>query len=441
MTKKEDNKTEEEQDFAALVDKDGFQAPKAGDTVKGIVLSASKAEVRLDIDGMLTGIVRGQELYDEAEEYANLKPGDEVEATVVEEENENGELELSFKYAGQEKAWLLLKESHKDKKPIKVKITGANRGGLVANLGQISGFLPVSQLSSEKYPRVSGGDKGKILEKLKSFVGQEVEVLVASLSEEGREDKIIFSEKDVWSEKRKSLMDQYKIGTEVKGTISAIADFGVFINFGDNLEGLVHISELAWQRIDNPADLFKIGDKINAEIININGSKIFLSVKKLLRDPWEDAAKKYKIGQTVKGAIIKVNPFGLFVKLDDDIHGLAHISQLGLGQDKKIHDIFKIGDKKEFIVVSVEPKEHRLGLEVKKEETKKSFDTETSEKESKKQEKSVKNDKKTAKDASKEKKEKKDDKDKKDKTEKDDKDAPKPAKGKDDAEKKDDEEK
>ncbi len=364
MTKK-DNKTNEDQKFAELVSKDAFQAPKVGDTVKGVVLSASKSEVRLDIDGILTGIVRGQELYEESEEYANLSPGDEVEATVVEEENENGELELSFRYAGQEKAWELLRDSYKNKKPIKVKITGANRGGLVASLGQISGFLPVSQLSPEKYPRVSGGDKGKILEKLKSFVGQEVEVVVANLSEEGREDKIIFSEKDVWSEKRKSMLDQYKIGSTVEGTISAIADFGVFINFGDNLEGLIHISELAWQRIDNPADLFKVGDKIRAEIIDINGPKIFLSAKRLIRDPWEDVAKKYKIGQTVQGVIIKVNPFGLFVKLDDDIHGLAHISQLGLAPGQKINDVFKVDDKKEFIVVSVEPKEHRLGLEIK----------------------------------------------------------------------------
>jgi len=262
-----------------------------------------------------------------------------------------------------------LKDSHKNKKQVKVKITGANRGGLVANLGQLSGFLPVSQLSPEKYPRVSGGDKGKILEKLKSFIGQEVEVMVASLSEEGREDKIIFSEKDVWSEKRKSVMDEYKIGSTVEGTISAIADFGVFINFGDNIEGLIHISELAWQRIDNPADLFKVGDKINAEIIDINGPKIFLSAKKLLKDPWENAAKKYKIGQIVNGVIIKINPFGLFVKLDDDIHGLAHISQLNLASGQKIYDLFQINDEKEFIIASVEPKAHRLGLEAKGKKT------------------------------------------------------------------------
>lgn len=352
------------EDFASLLDKQGLSAPKVNDTVKGTVLSASKAEVRLDIDGIFTGIIRGQELYDEAEEYSNLKPGDEVEATVVEEENENGELELSFRFAGHEKAWLNLREAFENKTDIKVKIAAANRGGLIANYGQITGFLPVSQLSPEKYPRVSGGDKGKILEKLKSYVGEEMDVKVVNL-EEDKEEKIIFSEKDAWNEKQKDVITKYKVGTVVEGVITAIADFGVFVSFGENLEGLIHISELAWQRIDDPADLFKVGDKIKAEVISIDGSKIFLSAKKLITDPWKDVEKKFKVGQIAKGTIIKVNPFGLFVKLDDDIHGLAHISQLSLAQDQKINDIYKVNDKKDFVVVSIEPKNHRLGLTVK----------------------------------------------------------------------------
>jgi small subunit ribosomal protein S1 len=366
MTKaKKDNKTSNK-DFVKLLDKDTFRVPKVGDIVKGTVLSASKAEVRLDIGGILTGVVRGQELYEEGEEYANLKPGDEIEATVIEEENENGELELSFRYAGQEKAWSSLKDAFENKKVIKVKVMAANRGGLMVSFGQINGFLPVSQLSPEKYPRVSGGDKSKILEKLKSFVGEEMNAMVVNLDENRAEEKIIFSEKDVWNEKQKDVITKYKVGTVVEGTITAIADFGVFISFGENLEGLIHISELAWQRIDDPADLFKVGDKIKAEVISVEGSKIFLSAKKLIKDPWKDVEKKYKIGQTVKGVILKINPFGLFVKLDDDIHGLAHISQLGLAPDQKIKDLFKVNQKQEFTVVSLEPKDHRLGLAVAK---------------------------------------------------------------------------
>jgi small subunit ribosomal protein S1 len=363
---------EESKDFGKLLESDSLKIPQAGDTVKGIVVSASKAEVKLDIDGILVGVVRGPELYEEAEEYAGLKPGDEVEATVIEEENENGDLELSFRHAGQEKAWESLRQAAKDKETIKVKVIDANKGGLLVRYCQIQGFLPVSQLAPENYPRVSGGDKGKILEKLKSFVGKEFEVTVMTLDE--KEDKIIFSEKDVWSEKQKSTIAKYKIGTVVEGNITAVTDFGVFISFGENMEGLIHISELAWQRIDSPADLFKVGDKIEAEVISLEGSKIFLSAKKLMKDPWEEASAKYKVGQTVSGTILKVNPFGLFVKLDEDIHGLAHASQLGLNLNQKISELFNSGDKADFEIMSLEPKEHRLGLKLVKEKKDKGED-------------------------------------------------------------------
>ncbi|MEK7097278.1 MAG: S1 RNA-binding domain-containing protein [Patescibacteria group bacterium] len=384
----------EKNDFQKLLEGDTIKVPQAGDTVRGTVLSASKAEVKLDIDGILTGVIRGQELYEDGDEYGNLKPGNEVEATVVDVENENGELELSFRYAGQAKALANLRDSYENKKNIKVKVVAANKGGLLVTYAQIPCFLPVSQLAPENYPRVSGGDKSKILDKLKSFVGNEFEVKVANLDE--KEEKIIFSEKDAWSETQKDIISKYKIGSVVEGAITAVTDFGVFINFGENLEGLIHISELAWQRIDNPSDLFKVGDPINAEIINIDRSKIFLSAKKLIRDPWDGVENKYKVGQVVIGTVIKVNPFGLFVKLDDDIHGLAHISQLTIPAGQKITDIFKSNEEKEFTIVSIEPKEHRLGLanveEGKKTKKAKKEDAET-EKEEKEEEPAEKEEK------------------------------------------------
>lgn len=351
-------------DLHKLLDNDETKIPQAGDIVKGTVVAASKTEVRLDIGGIFMGIVRGPELAQTGEDYAELKPGDEVEATVIDEENENGELELSFRFAGEAKARLNLKDAFENRKIIKIKVVGANRGGIMANYGQVSGFLPVSQLSPENYPRVSGGDKSKILEKLKSFVGKEMEVKVMTIDENGEEAKIIFSEKEVWNEKQKDVISKYKTGTMVDGTITAVTDFGVFVSFGDNLEGLIHISELAWQRIDNPADLFKVGDTIKAEVINIDGAKIFLSAKKLMKDPWEEVEKKYKAGQIVKGKILKVNPFGLFVKIDDDIHGLAHVSQLALAPGQKISDVFRADEERDFTVVSIEAKEHRMGLTV-----------------------------------------------------------------------------
>jgi len=249
--------------FAALLEKDGVHIPQVGDIVKGTVVTASKSEVILDIDGILMGVVRGPELYAEVDEYSHLKPGDQAEAAVLETENEGGKIELSFRQVGQEKAWEALREAFKEKEIIKIRIIDANKGGLLARYCQINGFLPVSQLAPENYPRVSGGDKSKILEKLKSFVGRDFEVSVITLNEE--ENKIIFSEKDVWNKKQKPALDRYNVGMVVDGRITAITNFGVFLNFDDGMEGLIHISEIAWQRIDSPNELFKVGDHIKAE--------------------------------------------------------------------------------------------------------------------------------------------------------------------------------
>jgi ribosomal protein S1 len=358
----EDKKVEEMSEFGKLLEKDNIKIPQVGDIVKGKVVSASKSEVMLDIDGVLMGIVRGPELYNEVEEFSTLKPGDEIEAAVIDEENENGELELSFRLVGQEKAWKKLRQAFKDKTTVKVKIVDANKGGLLSRYCQIDGFLPVSQLAPENYPRISGGDKSKILEKLKSFVGSEFEVTVITLSEE--DNKVIFSEKDVWNKKQKPALDKYKVGLQVDGKITAITNFGVFVTFGENIEGLIHISELAWQRIDSPSEMYKVGDKIKAEIISIDGAKVFLSAKKLLIDPWLEASAKYKIGQIVPGTILKVNPFGLFVKLDEEIHGLAHVSLLNIAAKDKITDLYQSGEERNFEVVSISPSEHRLGLKL-----------------------------------------------------------------------------
>ena len=371
-------------DFSKLLDKQEFSIPQEGDVIKGTVVAASKSEVRLDVNGVMVGVVRGPELYLEDDEYGKLKPGDEAEAMVVENENENGELELSFKRVGQEKAWNMLEEAYQDKEPVTIKIVDANKGGLMARFRQIKGFLPVSQLAPEHYPRVSGGDKSKILDKLKKFVGEKMEVNVITL-EEG-DDKIIFSEKELWNKRKKDVISQYKEGMVVEGTITAITNFGVFVSFGENMEGLIHISELAWQRIDSPHDLVKVGDTIKAEVVKLEGSKIFLSAKKLMKDPWHEATKKYKEGTVVEGEILKVNPFGLFVKLDEEIHGLAHISELGLKPKEKINEIFSAGEKRKFEIINISPEEHRLGLKLedKKDKKSKKDQEETSEKNVKK---------------------------------------------------------
>ncbi len=362
------------QNFEELL-KDYFaQIPQVGDLVKGHVISIDRGEVRVDINGIIIGVVRGDELFSESKEFAHIKVGDEVEATVVEDENENGEMELSFRVAGNRLVWERMAKYVKEGTVIKAKIIQANKGGLMLQADALTGFMPVSQLNPDNYPRVQGGDKNRILEHLKKFVGNTVKVKVLDANQD--DEKLIFSEKEVWEEEQKNILDSYKVGDKIEGEVSALTPFGAFVKFGEGLEGLVHISEIVWQRIDHPKDVLKVGDKVNAQIIDLNKSKIYLSLKRLVDDPWKSVKDKYKIGQVVSGEVHKVESFGLMVKLDAEIHGLAHISDLS---DKRVADPktllskFEIGKSYNFEIISIEPAEHRLGLRlegVKKREAK-----------------------------------------------------------------------
>jgi small subunit ribosomal protein S1 len=361
MALKKLEKTDSE--FGKLLADGGFlKIPKIGDVVHGKIISTSRREVRIDIEGVTTGVIRGRELLSESSSYDDLNVGDEVDATVLELENENGDLELSFRSAGQQKAWDELRKFFTTGQIVPAKIVEANKGGLLIRVGHVTGFLPVSQLSPEHYPRVSGGDKNKILEKLRTYCGTDMDVRVIDVNES--EEKLIVSEKTVWEERQKDLISRYRVGDKVLGEVTALADFGAFLRF-DTLEGLVHISEIAWQRIDHPRDLLKVGQQVEAEIIGIEGSKIFLSMKKLMEDPWKRIQEEYKIGQVVKGKILKINPFGFFVELTPEIHGLAHVSELSEKPGVDINTLGKINQEMEFKVVSIEPKEHRLGLSLK----------------------------------------------------------------------------
>lgn len=337
--------------------------PQVSDTVEGIVITASKHEVYLDINGVTIGIVRGPELFDESGEYSNLRVGDKVVTTVLELENENGQLELSFRQAGHRKAWDKLDQLHHAKEVIAAEIIDANKGGLITRIGRVNGFLPVSQLSVEHYPRVEGGNKSKILERLQGYIGQTFRVKVIDVNE--TEEKLIVSEKLARAEQQQEKISQYKVGDKVEGKVTGVVDFGAFIEFGDGLEGLVHISEIAWQRIDTPKDFLKVGDAVQAEIISIDNGKISLSIRNLIKDPWLHVAERYKVGDTVHGTVLKVNPFGAFVELDHDIHGLAHISELSYQKLSSPTEVVQEGQPYDFKIISIEPGKHRLGLSYK----------------------------------------------------------------------------
>lgn len=346
--------------------KDYFgKVPANGDLVKGKVISIDRGEIRIDIGGLMVGVVRGEELFAESKQFSDVAVGDEVEATVVGGENENGELEMSFRVAGHQMVWNRMAEIKKSGVSTTAKVVSANKGGLMLTVEGISGFLPVSQLNPDHYPRVPGGDKNRILEHLRQFIGKELKVQAFDVNPE--EDKLILSEKTLWENDQKSILDSYKVGDSVSGTVSALTPFGAFMKFGDGLEGLIHISEIVWQRIDHPKDVLKVGDEVKAQIIDLNKSKIYLSLKRLQDDPWKAVKDKYVVGQVVEGVVHKVEPFGLMVKLDDQIHGLAHISDLSdkaVTDPKKFLESFPIGETKRFEIISMEPAEHRLGLKL-----------------------------------------------------------------------------
>jgi small subunit ribosomal protein S1 len=367
-----------------LANEKAVNIPKEGDLVTGAIISLSKNEIYLDLDGITTGIIRGREIYDESDETSNLKIGDTVTATVIGLDNENGYMELSLREAGHKKAWDNLETIYKEGSIVDSKVIDANKGGLMIKIGNVVGFLPVSQLTIEHYPRIEGGDKNKILGHLKSFVNQYLKTKVLDLNE--KEEKLIVSEKAAWDDKQKKVISKFTVGDKIEGKVTGVVDFGAFVEFGDGLEGLVHISELAWQRIDNPRDIIKVGDNVKAEIIDIENTKISLSIKKLQRDPWVEVAAKYQIGQKVKGKVLKVNPFGAFIELDDDIHGLVHISELSNKKVSNPEDLVAVGKDYEFTILTIEPKHHRLGLSLKGIDKKPKTPSEVSEKDETKKE-------------------------------------------------------
>ncbi len=370
--KAEDVEAEDLSPMGKLLAENPIEIPELGDTLEGIVIEASSSLVLLDLGALGTGIVLGKESRDGMGASRKLKPGDTIAATIIDLENEDGYIELSIREASHEKSWDDLESKSDTEEVVKTKILDANKGGLMVELNGVKGFLPVSQLSSEHYPRVEDGNKNRILELLKAYVGQEFSVKIIDTNRE--DEKLIVSEKAAMSEKEREVISELKIDDIVEGEISGVVDFGAFIKFlpeskagskkdSDKLEGLVHISELAWQLINNPREVVKVGDKVKAKIIGIDDTRISLSIRALEKDPWGEAAGKYKVGETYKGKVDKINHFGAFVYLDDNIHGLAHISEFQeTHPGKKMENAIKIGNSYSWKILSIEPKNHRMGL-------------------------------------------------------------------------------
>jgi len=339
--------------------------PREENVVEATFIKKLPRKAYFDMGRFGTGIVFGVELQNAKEAVRNLKPGDKLQAKIVALDGEEGLIELSLAEAGKQKLWQQVKELAESGETAKAKIIGANAGGLMAAIqGELRAFLPVSQLSLEHYPKVQDGDRQKIAEELKKFVGQELTVKIIDVNP--RANKIIVSEREVLSANVKELLAGYAIGQVVDCTVSGAADFGVFVRFTDNpqIEGMIHISELDYKLIENPKDLVSLNQALKAKIIDIKEGRVFLSLKALKEDPWLKIGDLFKIGDTVQGRVHKFNPFGAVVAIEGDFQGMVHISEFG-GQDE-MKQALQVGETYPFVIDTIKPEEKRITLKTTK---------------------------------------------------------------------------
>jgi len=333
-----------------------------GELVDGIVVAKAKNKILVDLGGSLVGVVSGKELHDSLETAKSLKEGDAVSAVAVEDENDEGMIVLSIRKAGQIQAWDRFDKAHKEGKTIQVVAQEANKGGLLLDIDGIKAFIPVSQLAPLHYPRVDNADASQILAKLEALIGVKFNVKVITIDRET--NKLILSEKEAMADDRENALANLKVGQKVEGVVSGVVKFGVFVAF-EGIEGLVHISEIAWGHVKNPSEYAKVGEKVEVLVIGKDGEKISLSMKRLLPDPWLEVAKNFKIGTDVDCTVNKVTQFGAFVTLENDINGLIHISEIAHEKVNDPRDYLTVGQKIQARVISVDLDEHRIGLSLK----------------------------------------------------------------------------
>lgn len=333
-------------------------APKPGDIIEGKVISLDRARLYIDLPPFGTGVIFGREYMNAREVIKRTNVGDVIAAKVIETNTKDGYIELSLKEARQAVLWTEAEEAVKNKTQFELVVKEANKGGLILDWQGLGGFLPASQLKAEHYPRVTDGDKDKILDELRKLVGTKLPVSIISATP--KEGKLIFSEKGIDDKEKRELIAAYQVGDSVMGEVTGMVDFGVFIKLEEGLEGLVHISEIDWGLVDDPRHFFKVGDKVKVKIIDIKEGKISLSVKALKENPWTAAVAKYNKGDKVEGVVIKFNKHGALASIEEGIAGLVHVSEFGT--EEKLRQSLELGKRYPFTISLFEPKEMRMAL-------------------------------------------------------------------------------
>ena len=330
---------------------------KTGDMVEGVVTSVKKHEVWVDMGPNGVGVILRREVGSN-----NLAEGENVSASVVDPELDEGYALLSMKRAVKDRGWGELQRVFEAQEIVEVVAYDANRGGLLIELEGIRGFLPVSQLSAEHYPRVSDSDKDEILTKINSLVGKPLRVRILDVSR--KDNKLIFSEKEAVRDDMASRLAELKVGDVVEGVVTGVIDFGAFVNV-DGIEGLVHISEISWERVEDPRKYIKVGEKIKAKIIAIDKDRLSLSIKQMSDDPWLSEVKEFKKGDTVEGKITRITPFGAFVQLSPAVEALVHVSEMSDDESIDPEEVFKLNEKKKFKVLDIDTDNRKIALSLK----------------------------------------------------------------------------
>lgn len=332
--------------------------PQLEEVVEGPVISIDKGAVYIDLPPFGTGIIYGREFINARDIIKKINIGDTVAGKVVGLGGKEGYFEISLKEARQALIWSEAEEAIRDKRVYDLAAVDANKGGLIMNWQGISGFLPASQLKPEHYPRVSDGDKDKILEELKKLVGEKLSVTIIGANP--KEGKLIFSEKSPETKNKENIIARYALGDELTGEVTGLVDFGIFVKIEEGLEGLVHISEIDWGLVENPKTMFKIGEKVRVKIIEIKDDKISLSIKALKENPWKEAQTKYKKDDHVQGVIIKYNKHGALASIEEGVAGLVHISEFG--SEEKLRETLEMGKTYDFKITLFDPKEQKMAL-------------------------------------------------------------------------------
>ena len=330
---------------------------KAGDVVEGIVSSVKKHEVWMDLGPNGVGVIFRREVG-----TTPLKEGETITVSVVDPELDEGYALLSMKRASKDRGWSELQRIFDGQEIVEVLPYSANRGGLLIELEGIRGFMPVSQLSAEHYPRVSDADKDEILNKLANLVGKTLRVRI--LDTNRKDNKLIFSEKEAVRDDMQSRLASLKIGDVVEGVVTGVIDFGAFVNV-NGIEGLVHISEISWERVEDPRKYVKIGDRIKAKIIAIDKDRLSLSIKQMSEDPWMAEVKQFSKGDIVEGKITRITPFGAFVQLSPAVEALVHVSEMSDDDSIDPEKLFKLNEKKKFKVLEIDTENRKIALSLK----------------------------------------------------------------------------